>query len=687
MSRNRLAEATSPYLLQHADNPVHWQPWDAAALAEAAQTGKPILLSVGYAACHWCHVMAHESFESPDIAEIMNQRFVNIKVDREERPDLDTIYQAALALLGQQGGWPLTMFLTPRRQPFWGGTYFPPTSRYGRPGFVDVLESVATVYAKEPDKVETNVTALQNALAEMAAATDPQPIDEAVRTRIANHMAEQFDPINGGLQGAPKFPHFQACDLLWRAYLRTGTQVYAEQVLLTAERMSNGGIYDHLGGGYARYSVDERWLAPHFEKMLYDNAQMIDLLCQVWQGTRHPTFRQRVEETVDWLKREMLAPAEDGIDGQAFAATLDADSEGEEGRFYVWSEAEIDDVLGDDSDLFKAYYDVSPDGNWEGKTILNRLERPEEDDPATADRLAPMRARLLDRRAGRIRPARDDKVLADWNGLMIAALANASAVFDRPDWADLAAGAYTYIKAAMSSDGRLGHVRRLGQTQAHATIDDYAAMIRAALALYQRDGTQDYLDDAIAWLETADRHYWDTENGGYYTTADDVADVIVRTRSSHDSATPAGNALMAEALARLWLITGQTRYRDRAEAVVRAFSGGLSRSYFPLCGLINAAELLEAAQQVVIVGPTGGDETAALMTAVHAVPAPNKTVIPIAETGMLPTDHPAHGKDMVDGKATVYVCAGMVCSAPITEPNAVANALGAADAAHARDTA
>ncbi len=681
MSRNRLSEATSPYLLQHADNPVHWQPWDDKALAEATETGKPILLSVGYAACHWCHVMAHESFESPEIAEIMNQRFVNIKVDREERPDLDSIYQAALALLGQQGGWPLTMFLTPERQPFWGGTYFPPTSRYGRPGFADVLTSVADVYAKEPDKVETNVTALQNALAEMASATEPQPIDDTVRTRIANHLAEQFDAINGGLQGAPKFPHFQAAELLWRAYLRTGTQAYAEHVLLMAERMSNGGIYDHLGGGYARYSVDERWLAPHFEKMLYDNAQMIDLLCQVWQGTRHPLFRQRAVETVDWLTREMLAPAEQGVAGQAFAATLDADSEGEEGKFYVWSEAEIDEVLGDDSALFKEFYDVTSGGNWEGKTILNRLERPEDADEATGERLAGMRAKLLERRAGRVRPARDDKVLADWNGLMIAALANASAVFDRADWADLATGAYAYVKATMSADGRLGHVRRLGQTQAHATIDDYANMILAALALYQLDGAQHYLDDAVAWLETADGHYWDAESGGYFATADDVGDVIVRTRSSHDSAQPAGNALMAEALARLWLITGRADYRDRAEAVVHAFSGGLSRSYFPLCGLINAAEVLEAAQQVVIVGTAGDAATNTLAHAVHSVPAPNKTVIPVADGGTLPADHPAHGKQMVDGQPTAYVCAGMVCSAPVTDPAAVRAALGAGDAA------
>ncbi|MGH6948018.1 MAG: thioredoxin domain-containing protein, partial [Kiloniellales bacterium] len=397
-AENRLAGELSPYLLQHKGNPVDWYPWGEVAFAAARADNKPILLSVGYAACHWCHVMAHESFEDPAIAARMNELFVNIKVDREERPDLDTIYQSALALLGQQGGWPLTMFLTPKGEPFWGGTYFPPEPRYGRPGLPQVLDSVAEVYAQDPKRVNSNVVALKEALAKLSSNKSGRRLTLAEVEASAERLVREIDPFDGGFGTAPKFPQSPALKLLWRAWKRGGKEPYRQAVLLTLTRICQGGIYDHLGGGFARYTVDRHWLVPHFEKMLYDNAQLLDLLAWAWQETGDPLYQERASETVAWLEREMLA------DGGGFAASLDADSEGEEGRFYVWDEAEIDQALGAEAALFKQHYDVTASGNFEGRNILNRLQKPERASPEVEAKLARARASLLDRRAARVRP-------------------------------------------------------------------------------------------------------------------------------------------------------------------------------------------------------------------------------------------------------------------------------------------
>ncbi|MFQ5959315.1 MAG: thioredoxin domain-containing protein, partial [Alphaproteobacteria bacterium] len=410
MSRNRLGGETSPYLLQHRDNPVHWQPWDERAFAEAKRHDKPVLLSIGYAACHWCHVMAHESFEDAQTAALMNELFVNIKVDREERPDLDAIYQTALALLGQHGGWPLTMFLTPEGEPFWGGTYFPPSGRYGRPGFQDVLRAVHKVYTSEPEKVEKNRAALVEALQALSRKEAGGAIPLALGDQVAELLLQEVDPVWGGIGGAPKFPQTMVLELLWRAYKRGAGAAMRDAVLLSARRICEGGIYDHLGGGFARYAVDERWLVPHFEKMLYDNALILELLAHLWQETGDALFKNRTEETVAWVLREMAAP-----DG-GFASAYDADSEGEEGRFYTWSADEIDRLLGPDAAAFKAVYDVGAQGNWEGRNILHRNAAPA-DAAIDEAQLAAMRAVLFRARAERVPPACDDKVLADWNGL------------------------------------------------------------------------------------------------------------------------------------------------------------------------------------------------------------------------------------------------------------------------------
>ena len=669
--RNTLDQETSPYLLQHKGNPVHWQAWGPAALARAADQDKPILLSVGYAACHWCHVMAHESFENLEIAKLMNDLFVNIKVDREERPDIDTIYQTALALLGQQGGWPLTMFLTPAGEPFWGGTYFPPESRWGRPGFGDVLNHIHTIYRSDKTKVAQNKTALLDALNKLSrpvAADATVTLGPELLDSIASRLVAAVDGQYGGLVGAPKFPQPPLFALLWRAYLRSGDEQARDAVVLTLDRMCQGGIYDHLGGGFARYSTDERWLVPHFEKMLYDNAQLIELLTGAWRDTRSPLYEARVRETVAWIERDMIA------EGGAFAASFDADSEGEEGRYYVWTEAEIDATLGDGAASFKAAYDVAPAGNWEGATILNRSARPALADPAAEAALARQRAVLLEVRQSRVAPAWDDKVLGDWNGLMIAALADAAAAFNEQGWLGLATRAFDFIAARMADGDRLYHAFRNGQARHGGVLDDYAAMAWAALALHEVTGEAAYLDAARRWVGVADDQFWDDRHGGYFYTARDAEALIVRTRNASDNATPSGNGMMARVLAKLFHLTGEDAYRDRAEKLIAGFAGELARNVLGLATLIGGWELLSAAVQIVVLGDRGDGPSDALIGAALASSVVSRVLQVVPPGAALPPGHPAAAMTQVDGRATAYVCRGPTCSLPLTD----AAALGAA---------
>ncbi|HEV3242157.1 MAG TPA: thioredoxin domain-containing protein [Methyloceanibacter sp.] len=667
---NRLGRETSPYLLQHQENPVHWWAWGPGALAEAKRTGKPILLSVGYAACHWCHVMAHESFEDAETAGAMNDLFVNIKVDREERPDVDAIYMAALHELGEQGGWPLTMFLTSDAEPFWGGTYFPKQARYGRPAFLHVLKEIARVYRDEPAKVKQNADALKERLAtrfDTAASAIP---GDAALADLASRLLQLVDPTHGGIRGAPKFPQPQFFNFLWRAGLRYGQPNPLEAVTLTLTHIAQGGIYDHLGGGFARYSVDERWLVPHFEKMLYDNALLLELMTEVWRETKVPLLALRARDTVDWLLREMRSEG-------AFASSLDADSEDEEGKFYVWSAAEIEDVLGpDNAPLFAEIYDVTPEGNFEGHNILNRINNLELRDQTTEARLTLMRAKLLARRGTRIRPGFDDKVLADWNGLAIAALAKAAHAFDK-EWLEAAERAFEFISTKMTSDGRLLHSYRAGQAKAPATATDYANMIRCALALASVTGKCEYVDRAREWTDVLDRHYWADGHGGYYLAADDTGDLIVRPINALDDATPNANGTMVSNLMALYSWTGDEHYRERAEAIVRAFAGAVSRNVFSHTGLLTGAIDLNAPAHIVIVVPEGGDAKE-LRRALADVSLPGAVVQEVGADETLPASSPAHGKTAIDGKPTAYVCIGPQCSAPVTEPAALVETVKAA---------
>jgi uncharacterized protein len=668
-AENRLARETSPYLLQHKDNPVHWWAWGPEALAEATRTGKPILLSVGYAACHWCHVMAHESFEDEATAARMNELFVNIKVDREERPDIDAIYMRALHALGEHGGWPLTMFLDSEARPFWGGTYFPPEPRFGRPSFRHVLGEVARIYREEPDKVSHNAAHLVQSLAERETGDAKPVIKDAALADLTKRMVKAVDMLRGGLAGAPKFPQWSFFWLLWRGAIRYGDLAAREAVDVTLANICQGGIYDHLGGGFARYSVDERWLAPHFEKMLYDNALLIDLLSEAYREGGSELYRVRIAETVAWLEREMIA------EGGGFAASLDADSEGEEGKFYVWSKAEIAEVLGPvDAAVFCQAYDVVDEGNWEGHTILNRLGNLELRSPQEEQALAAMRAKLLARRAGRIRPGWDDKVLADWNGLMIAALAHASLAFECPGWLDLAKAAFAFVTSRMEKDGRLIHSYRAGQAKAPATASDYANMIWGALRLHQATNDAAYLAAAERWANVLDRHYWMADAGGYAFTADDTPDVIVRMRSASDDATPNANALMLSNLVALNLLTGKPAYLERAHAIPDAFAADLGRNTLGHCGVLAGFFDLIAPQQVVVMAPGAANWSAPLSRAMFDLSLPGAVQQVVSADQPLASPALA-GKTALDGKPTAYACIGPQCSLPVTEPAALLDLL------------
>jgi len=664
---NRLAGATSPYLLQHAHNPVDWWQWGPEALAEAKRTNRPILLSVGYAACHWCHVMAHESFEDEATAAVMNELFVSIKVDREERPDIDQIYMNALHLLGEQGGWPLTMFLTPDAEPVWGGTYWPKESRFGRPAFVEVLRSVARIFRDEPEKIAQNRASLLANLSQKAQPEGKVVIAEKELDAAARQIGNMFDSVNGGLRGAPKFPQPAILEMLWRAGMRTNDSRFFDVVEHTLERMCEGGIYDHLGGGFSRYSVDERWLVPHFEKMLYDNAQLLELLALAWQRSGNPLFAARARETVEWLKREMTT-----ADG-AFCASLDADSEGEEGKFYVWSKNEIIELIGPEAaEFFARHYDVTDTGNFEGHNILNRLHSvPRSGDDET--RLAALRTILLDARGSRVRPGLDDKALADWNGLMIAALVNAGVVFDEPGWIGTAKRAFDFIAQTMTRGDRLGHSYRDGKLLVPGLASDYAAMIRAALALYEATGARACLDRALVWQQAFDAHYSDDETGAYYLAADDAADLLLRPHATADDAIPNANSLAAGNLVRLAVLSGDDAFRVRADRMLEHILSANARNLFGHCVLLNALDLRLTGAEIVAAGPDAENFAQAALK----LPFTSRIVLRAASAADLSASHPAQEKLKAVSGSAAFVCVGERCSLPVMEPGKIADAAAA----------
>jgi uncharacterized protein YyaL (SSP411 family) len=689
MHQNRLADATSPYLLQHATNPVDWRQWGAEALGEAKAAGKPILLSVGYAACHWCHVMAHESFEDESTAAVMNELFVNIKVDREERPDIDHIYMSALHALGQQGGWPLTMFLTPDAEPFWGGTYFPKTPRYGHPAFVDVLRSVARVFRTEPDKVRQNAKALRQALSKELAPAGEQIYSRAFLDDFAKRAAGIMDQTHGGIRGAPKFPNPSILELLWRASLRTSSNQIGALVLLTLDRMSEGGIYDHLGGGYSRYSTDERWLVPHFEKMLYDNAQILELLAAAYAETGRHLLCQRARETVAWLEREMTT--REG----AFCASLDADSEGVEGKFYVWHADEITRILGAaNAEFFARLYEVTSQGNWHHEqtgdhvTILNRLNAPqtsEEDE----QRLTALRAMLFAARENRPRPGLDDKVLADWNGLMIAAMARSALLVDRPEWLTKAARAYAFVRDRMrdsssETGAKLAHSWRNGTMVVPGFALDHAAMARAAIALHEvRSRLRleypqiDFLGDAIKWTETIEGDYRDSESGLISINSRAAKDVLTRLAPTADDAIPNAHPVHLDNLVRLASHTGDDGWLARADNLLEALRGAVFKNPLAHCGVLNAFDLRENGVEIVVAGGNSERLRDAALTTSYI----NRTFVDATQAA-LPNSHVAAVQTAAADRAMALICTRTHCLPPVYAPEEIRTRMREAMGSH-----
>jgi uncharacterized protein len=669
---NRLLREASPYLLQHAQNPVEWYPWCEEALSRAKAEDKPILLSIGYSACHWCHVMAHECFENVEIAGLMNRDFINVKVDREERPDLDDIYQkSAQVFLGRGGGWPLTMFLTPDQEPFYGGTYFPPAPRYNLPGFPDVLRGVVEAYRNQRDDVRKNVDKVKNGLLRVGT---PQPSDDPLTDRLldeaAKNLGQFFDPVHGGFGEGPKFPTVPPLSLLLRQTARTKDLSHQEQVLLQLRNMAAGGIYDHLGGGFHRYSVDGQWLVPHFEKMLYDNAQLVRIYLDGWRLTKENRFREVIEETLGYVRRELMHP-----DG-AFFAAQDADSDGREGSYFVWEPGEIADVLGDETgEKFCRLYGVTESGNFEGKNVLNRLGRIRLEPEVQADMefwLRPAKTKLLAAREQRMKLQRDDNILTSWNGMMVSAYLDAYNAFGVPGYLAAAEQALTFLLDYAVKNGRVYRTVREGKGRLNGYLDDAAYLAAALLDAFEATSHRWYLDQARDVTDHLLDRFWDETSGGCFYTSRDHEALLHRMKSGTDSAIPSGNAIVATVLLRLFSFTREKRYHDRAEQLFRVFRSVMEHNAYGSSAMLCALDwYLTTPQEIVVVGTRGDAMTESLLSIVHRRYLPNHTVqmVEASRRAGEPDLALAAGKASVNGRPTAYVCQRQTCSPPVTEPH------------------
>ncbi len=675
---NRLSRETSPYLLQHAENPVDWYPWGEEALARARAEDKPLLLSIGYSACHWCHVMEHESFENDDIAQIMNELFVNVKVDREERPDLDSIYMSAVQALTGHGGWPMTVFLTPEGVPFYGGTYFPPDDRGHLPGFPRVLQSVAEAYRTRRAEVERSAEQLRQMLQRQIVPQGNTPLTPGMLDQAVRALLPQFDPHEGGLGGAPKFPQPMALEFLMRAAARGNRQALTP-VEMTLDKMAQGGIYDQLGGGFHRYSVDAVWLVPHFEKMLYDNALLARAYLQAFLLTGQPLYRRVVEETLEYVSRQMTHPA------GGFFSTQDADSEGEEGKFFLWTPGELRSLLGDeDARLFGAYYDVTEHGNFEHRNILRVLQSTEAAAQVlgvTEERLLAAiergRRELFEAREKRVKPGRDEKVIAAWNGLMLRSFAEAAVGLERGDLRDVAVANARFVMAELWQDGRMLRTWKDGRAKLNGYLEDYACTVDGLLALYEATFDARWVRDAMNIADVLLDQFADGERGGFYDTGRDHEQLVSRPKDLFDNATPSGSSVAADALQRLALLTGEDRYRRAAEGVLDLLGAVAAQHPSAFGRLLCALDFyLGAPREIAIVGEPGGADTRALLRTVFDRFIPNR-VVASAPPNETPAGIPLlENRPTVDGAATAYVCRNYVCQTPVTTPADLAAQLG-----------
>ncbi|HSD47324.1 MAG TPA: thioredoxin domain-containing protein, partial [Pyrinomonadaceae bacterium] len=612
---NHLINESSPYLLQHAHNPVDWYPWGEDAFAKARSENKPVLLSIGYSACHWCHVMAHESFEDEDIAQLMNDLFVNIKVDREERPDLDQIYMNAVQMMTHHGGWPMTVFLTPDGVPFYGGTYFPPQDRYNMPGFPRVLISVAEAYRDRKDDIAETGASLLNELRRLSETSGTnRPVEKELLDSAYNGMVRSYDSLNGGFGGAPKFPPAMALEFLLRTYVRTGNDDALDMVQHTCEKMARGGMYDQLGGGFHRYSTDAKWLVPHFEKMLYDNALLSRLYLHYFQVTQEPLARETAEGILDYVLREMTDPA------GGFYSTQDADSEGHEGKFFVWDLAEIKSVLGEeDARRFNASYNVTQGGNFEGKNILN--VNPSADPPG-----AESRRKLFEVREKRVKPDRDEKIITAWNGLMLASFAEAGVILGRADYADAARMNAEFVLQNLYRDGLLLRTYKDGVAKFNAYLEDYAFFIEGLVTLYETGGEFRWLKHALELTDRMIEEFWDGEGGGFYFTGKSHENLIVRSKDYFDNATPSGNSVAAAVLLRLAILTNNERYRELAERVLGEVAEQVRRYPSGFGYALSAIDFLLASPKEVALLGKDSDDVKPLLEEVWRKYRPNKVV-------------------------------------------------------------
>ena len=682
---NRLINETSPYLLQHANNPVDWYPWGEEALERARSEDKPILLSIGYSACHWCHVMERESFENQTIAGLMNDNFVSIKVDREERPDLDQVYMQAVQMLTGSGGWPMTVFLTPEGKPFYGGTYFPPEDRQGMPGFPRLLTSIAEAYSTnrgEIDRVTKQLTTQMSQSNQVSQGTSILTVD--ILHKAYSSLATNFDYQNGGFGNAPKFPQPMTPEFLLRYYHHGYNPRALELVELTLEKMAYGGIYDQIGGGFHRYSTDAYWLVPHFEKMLYDNALLARLYLHTYLITGRALYRRVVEETLDYVLREMT----DSSGG--FYSAQDADSEGVEGKFFVWSPDEINSVMGDaDGEVFAGYYGVTGAGNFEGKNILNIRQDPEEfaeTKGLTADQLGDIINRgskaLLEVREQRIHPMRDDKVLASWNGLMLRSFAEAAAALGRPDYLAVAIKNAEFLAGSMKSGGRLLRTYRDGQAKLLGYLEDYSFVIDGLLALYEATFDLRWLDEAVTLADSMIELFWDEGIGGFYDTGSDHETLVVRPRDVFDNAQPCGGSVASDVLLRLAVFTGNNDYSAKATVPLRSLHQAMSQSPGGTGHWLSALDFyVSPPKEIAVIGPRDDPATQALLDTVFHRFLPNKVVMGV-ETPLIPAvdnseaDIPLlAGRGMVGGLPTAYVCQNYACQLPVTDPAGLAEQL------------
>ncbi len=681
---NRLAGETSPYLLQHAHNPVDWYPWGEEAIQKARTEDKPIFLSIGYSACHWCHVMEHESFENPEIATLMNDRFVNIKVDREERPDLDQIYMSAVQAMTGHGGWPMSVFLTPDLKPFFGGTYFPPSDARGMAGFPRVLLGVHRAWEERRNEIRDSAAEMTEQLQAFAALPRSQgKLEVSLLDNAARVILRNFDPKDGGFGRAPKFPHPMDLKVLLRHHARTGDDYALHAVRHTLDKMARGGIYDHLGGGFARYSTDERWLVPHFEKMLYDNALLASAYLEAYQATREPDFARVARETLDYVLGRMTAPE------GPFYSTEDADSEGEEGKYYVWTLGEVEQILGADrARTFSQVYDITPSGNWEHQNILNLPKTIAQaakllgrDEANLRDELDRSRAELLAVRDRRVPPGKDTKVLVAWNGLMIASMAEGGRILKESRYLDAASRAAGFLLDRMrQDDGRLLHTFKDGRARLDAYLDDYADLIDGLTRLYEATGEPRWIESSIELARVMIEEFLDPTDGGFFYTGHHHEALIARQKDYSDNATPSGNGMAATALLRLGALTGRKDLTDAGRSALESVHLLLDREPGAAGQSLIALDfLLAPVREFAVISGNDPAEPRAVLEAVASRFLPHKVVAPATyeQAGILESKVPLLAdRRPRDGRTTIYICENFACQEPVLGVEGVEGALG-----------